>query len=182
LDRAKEQKVYTIMVFIIVCLLFYAIGIALNLFASLIFTPEVDAILAETTAVVLIIIMYSITFIEKRKEVPSETPNIQAIDTIKEPNKTPIAAPPTVNTQKITIKYEPKKTEKKEQPAKQPIVPREKLMCPACRKDFNKPIYMKGFTIDYGSPSKLPKRIVYCPHCDQAINLKEKSTLEEDIW
>jgi hypothetical protein len=181
-DRSKEQKLDIIIIAVTLCLLLYAIGIVLNLFASLVFAPDVDAILAETAAVVLIIVMYSIAFVGKRKGVLSETPNIRVIDVIKEPDKAPTAARPTVNTQQVTVKNEPKIAEKKEQTAKQPVVSREKLICPACRKEFDKPSYMEGFTIDYGSPSNQPGKIVYCPHCYQLINLKQRSSTEEDVW
>jgi hypothetical protein len=182
LNKSKKLKLYVIMAIIVCSLLFYAIGIELNLIASPILASDIVAIGALTVAVVLVIMMYSISFFEKRKGALSEVPIKQVIDAVKESNQAADATLPPANIQKNTIEVEPNSAEQKNQLAKQLMTPPGKLICPACRKEFSQPILMTECIVDYGPPSKLPKKIVYCPYCTQPINLKQKSTAKKDIW
>jgi hypothetical protein len=182
LSKFKEQKLYVIIIIAVFCLLLFAIVIALNLVTSPVFSSDVVAIGAVTVAVVLIMIMYAIDFIEKRKGALSEVANKQVIGTVKEPDEAAVEVLSAVNIQKSAFKVELNKVEQKNQLAKQLMSPTEKLICPACRKDFNPPFIMTEFIVDFGPASKVPRKIVYCPHCDQPISLKQKSVMEADVW
>ena len=172
-ELSKNQKVFAIMLIFVCGLLFYANGIAFGLFASPIFSPEVVAFLAVAIAVALTIIILTIALVEKQK----------GIEDVKEADEAAVTVLSPVNIQ------EQKKIDLKPNTDGNLIISQEievkqkrvKLICPACRKEFRLPIYMKDLIVDYGPP-KLPKIIRRCPYCDQLINLKPENTPQEDVW
>ena len=129
-------------------------------------------------------------------------PDIQEIiKEIKIPDQAPDIAPAPVIAQTSTIKVDPytemlrqfriQKTvrkleadteEQEKQLPKKSVIPPTKVMCPACRKEFNLPNYEIDYIVDFGQPkrSTLIKR---CPHCQTSIPLKRSGVVEEeDIW
>jgi hypothetical protein len=129
-------------------------------------------------------------------------PDIQEIiKEIKIPDQAPDIAPAPVIAQTSTIKVDPytemlrqfriQKTvrkleadteEQEKQLPKKSVIPPTKVMCPACRKEFNLPNYEIDYIVDFGQPkrSNLIKR---CPHCQTSIPLKRSGVVEEeDIW
>ena len=166
------------MIVIVFGLLFYANGIAFNLFASPMFTPDVVAFLVIVIAVFLTVTMLTAAFIEKRK----------GMSTVIDSNQTPDTVLSPVNVQESESKVQKENLECKNQAPNELLIEplkikkeREKIFCPACRKESSLPSFMADYLVNYG-PTKTTKMTRYCPHCDQPIDLKQKLTGKEDLW
>ena len=129
-------------------------------------------------------------------------PKIQeVIKENKEPGQAPAIAPVSVIAQTSTKKVDPyaemlrqlgvQKTarkleadnaEQQKKLPKKPVIPPTKVICPACRKEFNLAIYERDYIVDFG-PTKKTNLIKICPNCQASILLKRRGILrEEDIW
>lgn len=51
-----------------------------------------------------------------------------------------------------------------------------KFTCPKCSKEFGQPIFMVSY-----DELKQPKLVAHCPYCDQALNIKQKNSEEEEL-
>ena len=169
-EISKNQIIFIIILIVVCGLLFYANGIAFGLFASPIFSSEVVAFLVVTVAVALTMIVLTIVFVEKRKGTRD----------VKESDEVAFTVPLPL------IAQEDKKIETKPNMYGNLLINQEvkikqervKLICPACRKEFKLPSYMKDLIVDYG-PTKKSNIISRCLNCDQLINLKQESSLQE---
>lgn len=53
---------------------------------------------------------------------------------------------------------------------------KDKIECPACKKEFSTPIFM----LDYAQSK--PKVVSYCPYCNQPLDTQKMNLNEQDIW
>jgi hypothetical protein len=180
--------------------LLFAISIAaiagLLIFANfvtfgLIPLPEYFAFAAASGAVAIATVMLIRGFIDKISGATPKKNDSQFIVAVKESNeasctiqtcKTPDKTPIAFNVQKIKYRIDEDTEEEEKPPTKQVTIPRTKLICPACRKEFSLPIYEKDLIVDFG-PLKKSNIIKPCPNCGAAIALKRKVVVEEeDLW
>ncbi len=197
---SKGQKLFIFMMIFVSGLLFYANGIAFNLFSAPMFANDIVAFVA--LAVAITFAMMTLTFIFRdmwRNGVTLRTKKQQVISAVKESEEAnstvplPVSPPDNVNridcnrqvVQAITQKGEEKiKIELSEQDnksIKQLETEHTKLICPACRKEFEMPIYLGELMVDFG-PRKPSNLIRQCRHCGAIMALKQKSAAEEDVW
>jgi len=200
--RAKVFSKRTLFVIILaftVGLLFFANAVGFGLISL----PQYFIYAAVAGAVALAAVAVTLVFGEKIKVLGHIIKSIlsepQVINEVKEPDEAPDIAPAPVIAQTSTIKVDPytemlrqfsvQKTTSKldadtieleKQLPKKPVIPPTKVICPACRKEFNLPIYEKDFIVDFGSP-KQSSLIEPCPYCRTPIHLKRKGD-QEDIW
>jgi hypothetical protein len=131
-ELSKTEKLQVATLIIACCLVFYAVGIATDFFASPIFSMffivsaetahNVVTSVAVATAIALSIVVLAMGLIKKRKTVFPETYSEPIIRTNKAPIEAPVrVAQPTIN-HKITNYFESDKTEQENQSAKQPIM------------------------------------------------------------
>ena len=172
---------------IVFCLLFYAIGVLLRLIDSFIFAPDVEAIVVEVVAGFLFALMFSFDFIEKRKGVLSDGPDmcLSSISAQESGNEveSELDVSESLEVQKSTILVEAAGVEPKNHslPVKE-LIERPVRICPACRKEFTLPVYESDYIVDFGSPkqSNLIKR---CLNCGVSIALKRIGAVEDEhVW
>jgi hypothetical protein len=197
-----KRNLFVIIVAITVVLLFFANAGAFGLISL----PKNSIYAALAGAIVIASIPLTILLGDKIKALGHRIksflsePDIQEIiNQTKEPDQAPDIAPAPVIAQTGTIKVDPytemlrqfraQKTSRKfesdnEEPEKQlpkkPVIPPTKVICPACRKEFNLPIYEKDFIVDFGPPKK-SNIAEPCFYCGALISLKRKDD-QEDIW
>jgi hypothetical protein len=177
------QKLYVAMIVIACCLVFYAVGIATNFFASPVFSmffiisydTAHNIVSYVALAIGLSIIALTISLVKKRKSAvlkPKDKPVIGAgkalsrawIQTtlsefVEATNPTPSQSDSddnTVSNQEAGI-----------------ISDGDALTCPACKKQFINPI----FTLDYSALT--PRLMRRCPYCDQPIDIEQKAPTED---
>jgi uncharacterized Zn-finger protein len=131
-ELSKKQKLHVPILIVDCVLIFYASGIATNLFASPVFSMfwiisyqtahNIVTYVAVIIAIALTITPLTINLIQKPKTLFPETHNKPVIRTIKATNEAPVRVTPPTNNQKITNNPESNKTEQKNQSAKQPII------------------------------------------------------------
>jgi hypothetical protein len=199
-----KRNLFVIIVAFTVGLLFFANAVAFGL----IYLPEYAMYAAVAGAAVLAAIALTMILGEKIKVLGSRIkrfvsePDIQEIiNEVKEPDQAPdITSAPVIaqvsikkvdsyaellrqfGVQKTTSRLEADILEQEKQLPKKPVIPPTTVLCPACRKEFNLPIYERDYIVDFGRPkrSNLIKR---CPHCQTSIPLKRRGVVEEDdIW
>ncbi len=84
--------------------------------------------------------------------------------------------------QKTTSKPEADTVKQEKLSPKETVIPRTKVICPACRKEIWLPDYMKEYVVDFGPPKK-SNIIKICPSCQASVPLKRIGVLdEEEIW
>jgi uncharacterized membrane protein len=183
----KKRNLFAVIAIIVFCLLFYAMGVVLHLVASFIFAPDIEAILAEVVAVILLVVMFYLDFIEKRRGTPldshrTDLSSISARENVKHVESDPEVIQ-SVKVQKSTIKVEAAKAEQNQSAlVKQLITHPTYLICPVCRKEFSLPIYERDYIVDFGPP-KQSNLIKHCLYCGASISLKRIGTVEEEgIW
>jgi Flp pilus assembly pilin Flp len=157
-------------------LIFYAVGIATNLFANPIFsmffiisdqTAHNIAYAVLVGAATVAVIGLTVTLFKKRKTTFPEINNKPAIVEIEPSNISFVRAVASSNSQATTYEAEKNKTQEKNQ---------DKIGCPSCEKKFSTPSYV----ID--NSSSPPKLIMQCPHCKQNIYPKTKNNEEDDSF
>ncbi len=177
---SKAQKSFIIL-FIFVCiLLFYANGVAFNLFSATTFNIDIIAYSALAVAVTLTVVIMAIVFRDMRNGVFPKTQDSDVVSAIKESERTTCTVPLPANTQENINKTKPKPEDlqasitQKSQPFKQLTTQRTKVICPACRKEFSLPSYQKEFIVDFGPPES-SNLIKTCPYCEASIPLKQEN-------
>ena len=168
----KGQKYVIIMVIFVCGLLIYANVVAFNLISAPTFVNDIIAYATLTVAVTLTIIILRIVIRDKSKsnELTYTIPlAVSTKETVKISNKTPL---PIILPANID--------EKEKQPTHQLTMQPTKLICPACRKEFNIPTFWGDLIVDFGPP-KQSNLIKNCPNCETPIPLKRKD-VPEDIW
>jgi hypothetical protein len=200
---SKMQKFFLIMVMLVCGLLFYANGVAFELISAPVFAIDIIGYAVLAVAVALAIFTLSIVIRDKRRGLFYRTNSSNVFDSVKESNeipctiplemaaqepvkissKTPLPILFPVNTSNRTdrVEAEADKIEQEKQPTKQLIKQTTTLICPACRKKFDLPIYLGDPMVDFGPPK--PSDLVRpCIHCGEFIALKRRAAEEEDIW
>ena len=176
-------------------LIVYAICTLTNAFASPAFsvlfivsseTAHNIAFGALAVAIALTIITLTIVIKDKRKGVSAKTQEPNAIGAIKELNETTAKIPSQVNIQKNANAVETDIAKQKNQSVKQSLMEPAKLkptklICPACRKEFSLPIYMRDYMVDFVTP-KQSNLTRFCPYCQTPIALKQKGEVQADAW
>jgi hypothetical protein len=197
----RKRTLYVIIVGFTVGLLFFANVAAFGLISL----PEYVTYAVVACAVVLAAIALTMILGDKIKVLGNRVkrfvsePQIrEIINEIKKTDQAPDTVPASViaqaslkkvdsyaellrqfGVQKTTSRLEADALEQEKQLPKKPVIPPTKVMCPACRKEFNLPIYERDYIVDFGQPkrSNLIKR---CPHCQTNIPLKRRGVFEED--
>jgi hypothetical protein len=198
IDLSSNRKPFAIMTAIVIGLLIFANGTAFGLFAI----SPITLYAAMAAAVSVTVIMVTLTFKEKRINLPKQL-NSQ-VQIAKTANQTPTKVQSLVYTEKSTKSPIPEIQIQRTLPTKQPMTSpvkqattqtvmqptlkkaeptpirheevREektgKLNCPHCKKQFSQAFLMA----DYSVPHK-PDLIAHCPYCFEAIGsvLKSKS-------
>ncbi len=165
---------------VFVCgLLLYANGVAFNLISAPTYIVDIIAFLALAVAVGLTVVTLAIVIRDKRRILSARTQksNVDSVVKLDQPSNT--LSSPTVSAVKES--GEPLETGQEQLP-KKPVIRPTKVICPACRKEFNLPSYERDYIVDFGRP-KRTNLIKQCPHCKTSITLKRKGAFEdEDIW
>ncbi len=198
-----KRNVFVIIVAFTIGLLFFANTVAFGLISL----PEYSIYSAVAGAVAVATIAVTVMLSEKVKVLGSKIksflsePDMQEIiKEVKEPDQSPDTAPAPViaqtsmkkvdayaellrrfGVQKTFSRFEADKAEQEKQLPKKPVISPTKVICPACRKEFNLPIYERNYIVDFG-PSKPSNLIRRCPHCETFVTLKQKGALEENLW
>ena len=169
----KGQKYFIILTIFICGLLFFANALAFNLISTSIFVKDIIAYASIAVATVLTIIILTILIRDKRKK-------SSALDEKTESNEVPRKVSPMIIIQKTSNSVETNAAGDKHQSTKQFPVEAAKVICPACRKEFNLPTFWGDLIVDFGPPkqSNITKN---CPNCQTPIPLKRKRT-SEDLW
>ena len=84
-----------------------------------------------------------------------------------------------LGVQKTARKLEADNAEQQKKLPKKPVIPPTKVICPACRKEFNLAIYERDYIVDFG-PTKKTNLIKICPNCQASIPLKRRGILGEE--
>jgi hypothetical protein len=197
-----KRNFFVIIIAVTVGLLFFANAVAFGLISL----PVYSIYVAVAGAVALAAISVAMILGDKIKVLGSRIkrfasePDIRdIINEDNEPDQGPDIAPAPVidqattkkvdsyakllrqfSVQKTPLKLEADTIEREKQLPKKPVIPPARVMCPACRKEVNLPIYEKDFIVDFGSP-KQSNLIKPCPYCRTPIQLKRKGN-QEDLW
>jgi uncharacterized membrane protein/DNA-directed RNA polymerase subunit RPC12/RpoP len=190
---SKTKKLQLVTIIIACSLIFYAIGIITDFFASAAFSMfniisyetahNVATYAALLSAIALIIVtaIYTDLF-KKHKTAFSETDNNPVTFTIQASYEVPVKLTPVANNQKIT-KYLENSSEGKEKQSitdknaitNQEIIGEGNIICSICKKAFRTPFYK----ID--SSSSQLEVIRMCPYCGQSLDLQPENALD-DWW
>jgi hypothetical protein len=201
---SKGQKIFVIMAAFVCGLLLYANAIVFNLISL----PAYSIYIAVAGAVALTAITLTMLLGKKIKILGSRIksfvaePQIQdIINEFKETDQAPETSPVTLiakeeikkvdpydelfrqyGFQKTTSTLEPDTVKQENFSPKEPVIPRTKVICPACRREIWLPNYMKEYVVDFG-PTKKTNLIKICPSCQASVPLKRIGVLdEEEIW
>jgi hypothetical protein len=182
---SKGQILFLTMAIIVIGLLVYANISVFNLFTAPMFVNDIVVFAALAMAVTLTIIFLVIIVRDKSKAVfLLKEQKSQNIVDIKESEKTSNIIPLPINFQKTMCKTEPNHK------IRQTIIPEQKnltktkpnkVICPACRREFELPIYLGDLIVDFGSPK--PSNIFkQCTNCGAVVALKQKGASEVYVW
>ncbi len=173
------------MAIIVIGLLFFANIKVFNLFPTPVFVNDIVVFAALAMAVALTIIFLTIVVRDKRNAdlCPKEQKS-QIIEGVKESESASNTTPLPLNSQETISKTEPNDKilqsmvpEKKNRLKIKP----SKVICPACRREFELPIYLGDLIVDFGPPK--PSNIVQqCLYCGAILSLKQKGAPEDDVW
>jgi hypothetical protein len=194
-----KRELLIIMIAFTAGLLFFANAVAFGLISLppyIIYATVASAVIIAAIAVYLILgVKIKVLVGDKIKSVFSALDLQESPNETKKPDQVSNTGVAPVNAQS-TMKVDPvtemlrqlglqKTTSEAEQEKfllKKPVIPPTKVICPACRKVFNLPIYERNYIVDFGTPKK-SNLIKQCPHCQTPIRLKRSSEVEEeDIW
>ena len=185
-------------IIIVVGLLFFADGVAFGFIAL----PEFSMYAAIAGAVALTAITIAIALKDKlrrslpktqkqgeiqqkqaeEQQKPIEEPKKQDEDVaVKESNKAPGTFVGPFYIRKSANTVEPDLAKQENPPTKPFIMQPTKVICPACRKEFNVPFFEGNLIVDFGPPkqSNLTK---VCPHCQTPVRLKRNGVADGEIW
>ncbi len=196
-----KRNIFVIIVAFTVGLLFFANVVAFGLIslpAYVIYAAVVGAVVLASISVAVILggkievlgtrIKRFISVESLRDIFDEEKETDQALDTAAEPVISQTTTKKVDSYEELfrqfgfqsaRYKVEADKAEQEKLPKKPVILP-TKVICPACRKEFNLPVYKKDLIVDFGSPKK-SNLIEPCPYCGVLIPLKRKGD-QEDIW
>jgi hypothetical protein len=179
------QKLYVAMIVIACCLVFYAVGIMTNFFASPIFSMffiisyetahNIVSYVALTIAVGFCITALATRLVKKRKFVLREPEDKPVVGSGKASSGAPIQTTLSafVKATNPTFPQSNSDNDATNNRETDMILDSEALTCPACKKKFINPI----FVLDY---SRLTPRLMRrCPFCDQPIDSEQKAPAEE---
>ena len=194
------QKFFLIMMTLVCGLLFYANGVAFKLISAPVFAIDIIGYAVLAVAVALAILTLTIVIRDERRGLFYRTHSSNVFDSAKESNEIPCTIPSKlaaqepvkissktppivfpVNTSSRTNRVEADKVEQEKQPTKRLIIQTTTLVCPACRKQFDLPIYLGDRMVDFGPP-KSSSLIRPCPNCGEFIALKRRGAEEEAVW
>jgi hypothetical protein len=180
---SKGQKLFVFMIVFVSGLLFYANAMAFNLVSAPMFANDIVAYVALTVAVIFAISTLTLIFRDMQSNaVALRIKKQQVICAVKESEEAsgtvPLPDPPRENISEEKIKIE--LSEKDNQSLKQLKIERTKLICPACRKVLELPIYLGEMIVDFGPP-KTSNLVRQCRYCGAIIALKQKDAPEE-VW
>ena len=181
---SKGQILFLIMAIIVIGLLFYVNIKVFNLFPTPMFVNDIVVFVALGMAVTLTIVFLTIVVRDKRNAICSKEQKSQSIEGVEESERASNPTPLPISSQETIIKTEPKDKNLQamipEQKNRLKIKP-NKLICPACRREFELPIYLGDLIVNFGPPK--PSNIVQqCLYCGAIIALKHKDAIEEDVW
>jgi hypothetical protein len=198
----EKRNLFIIIIAFTVGLLFFANAVAFGLIslpAYAIYGAVAGAVAIASLSVAVILRKKIEVLGTKIKRFISEADLQDILNEEKEPDQVvDIAAEPVIaktTTKKVDTyeelfrqfglqnarsRLEADKAEQEQIP-KKPVIPPTKVICPACRKEFTLPNYERNYIVDFGppTPSSLIKR---CPHCETSIALKQKGSVEENLW
>jgi hypothetical protein len=182
---SKGQILFLSMAGIVVGLLFYANIRAFNLFSAPAIVNDMVVFAALAMAVSLTIIFLVIIVRDKSKAVVLlKGQKSQNIEGVKESEKEYCTLPTPINSQTTVSKTEPNKQifqaitpEQKNRVKNKP----NKLICPACRREFELPIYLGDLIVDFGSP-KQSSIFKQCTNCGAVVTLKKMGESEDYVW
>ena len=129
----KGQKYFVAVAIIAFGLLLFANALAFNLISSSIFVNNVIAYAFIAVATVITVITLTILIRDKRKK-------SNELDAFIESNEVSGKVSPPISIQKTSKVVEANLADEKNQSAKQFAMETTKVICPACRKEFNLPI------------------------------------------
>ena len=185
---SKVQKFFVFVVIFVCGLLFYANGVAFNLFSVPAFAYDTIANAVLAVALTLTVITLTVVLRDMRNGTFPRTQKSQIIRDVKEPERShgttplPINAQKTISSVKLGAEeFQAAILEQNSQPLKQEKTERTKLICPACRKIFDLPTYLGELMVDFGPP-KPSNLIRQCHHCGAIIELKQKGAEDEEVW
>ena len=164
-------------------LLFYANGIAFNLFSAPMFASDIFAFVALAVAVTFAVATLTLIFRDIRSNaIALRTKKQQVIGFVKESEEASgnPQVPQVVKAQESEEKTKIELSELDNKSFNQIKIERTKLICPACRKEFELPLYLGELMVDFGPP-KQSNLIRQCRHCGENIALKQKEVAEE-VW
>lgn len=148
------------------------------------FVNNIVAFVALAIAATLTIIFLTIVVRDKRNSVCQKEQKSQTIEGDKESERASSNTSLPINSQEIISKTEPNdknlQTMMPEQKNRLKIKP-NKLICPACRREFELPIYLGDMMVNFGPP-KTSNIVHQCLYCGAIIALKQKDAIEEDVW
>jgi hypothetical protein len=186
---SKGQKLFLFMIVFVSGLLFYANSIAFNLFSAPMFANDIVAYVALTVAVTFAIATLTLIFRDiQSNAVALRIKKQQVIDAVKESEEAsdtvPLPVPPRENIDRFDCNRQflqaIRAQEQDNQSFKQLKIERTKLICPACRKELELPIYLGEMMVDFGPP-KISNLVRQCRYCGAIIALKQKDKPEE-VW
>jgi hypothetical protein len=177
------QKLYFAMIVIACCLMFYAVGIMTNFFASPIFSMffiisyetahNIVSYVALAIAVGFCLTVLATRLVKKRRFVLREPEDKPVVGSGKASSGASVQTTLSAFVEAINPTF-PQSNSDNDTTNKQDIIlDSEALTCPACKKKFIDPI----FVLDY---SRLTPRLMRCcPFCDQPIDSEQEAPAEE---
>lgn len=177
------QKLYAAMIVIACCLVFYAVGIVTNFFASPVFSmffiisydTAHDVVSYVALAIGLSIIALTISLVKKRKSVVLKSEEKPVIGAGKASSGMPIQTTLSEFIEATNPKPSQPNSDSNTAANQEAgiILDGDALTCPACKKKFINPI----FTLDYSALT--PRLVRRCPYCDQPIDIEQEAPTED---
>ncbi len=189
---SKPKILYIIIAVLVVALIAYANGVAFNLITLPSSMNNIVAYSALGVAVTLTLVIIGFVirnvrlqgFDAWKKNLPDIGSPVKFDRTVspKTPSSTSSISAKTqaIKVQKSEEKIEIEMSEDDNQLFKPMKASPSKLICPACRKEFEMPAYLGELMVDFG-PRKSSNLIRECRHCGTIIALKQAGASDE-VW
>lgn len=195
---SKPKTLFLVMVIFICALLVYANGVAFNLFSAPSFVNDTVVFAALGVALIFTVITLTVIFRDMGKrgvsvwaKKPQMIASFKAEESISSlPEASSVGSDSlssdsqflqAIKAQRSEERIEIELSQQDSQIFKQPKAEPTKLICPACRKEFEMPAYLGDLMVDFG-PRKPSNLIKECRHCGTIIPLKQTGVTEEDLW